>query len=105
MFLRGNTRIKDGKEHRYYTVVESARLQSGKVAQRQVLYLGEINDSQPGYGFSNSSPHVCHALQPPSSEIGFVCPIFCSLSAPRADRNPPPQYNTSVVPLSGYFAS
>src|SRR6266496_2250153 len=45
MFLRSNTRIKDGKEHRYYTVVESRRLQSGKVAQRQVLYLGEINDS------------------------------------------------------------
>jgi transposase len=46
MFLRSNTRIKDGKEHRYYTVVESRRLQSGKVAQRQVLYLGEINNSQ-----------------------------------------------------------
>ena len=46
MFLRRHTRIKDGKEHRYYTVVESRRLQSGKVAQRQVLYLGEINDSQ-----------------------------------------------------------
>jgi transposase len=46
MFLRTHTRIKDGKEHRYYTVVESRRLQSGKVAQRQVLYLGEINDSQ-----------------------------------------------------------
>lgn len=46
MFLRSHTRIKDGKEHRYYTVVESRRLQSGKVMQRQVLYLGEINDSQ-----------------------------------------------------------
>jgi hypothetical protein len=46
MFLRSNTRIKDVKERRYYTVVESRRLQSGKVAQRQVLYLGEINDSQ-----------------------------------------------------------
>jgi transposase len=46
MFLRSNTRIKDGKQHRYYSVVESRRLQSGKVAQRQVLYLGEINDSQ-----------------------------------------------------------
>jgi len=46
MFLRSNKRIKDGKEHRYYTVVESRRLGSGKVAQRQVLYLGEINDSQ-----------------------------------------------------------
>jgi transposase len=46
MFLRSNSRIKDGKQHRYFTVVESRRLQSGKVAQRQVLYLGEINDSQ-----------------------------------------------------------
>jgi transposase len=46
MFLRSNTRIKDGKQHRYFTVVESRRLQSGRVAQRQVLYLGEINDSQ-----------------------------------------------------------
>ena len=46
MYLRPNHRIKDGKEHRYYTVVESRRLSSGKVAQKQVLYLGEINDSQ-----------------------------------------------------------
>jgi hypothetical protein len=45
VFLR-NTRIKDGKERRYYTAVGSRRLQSGRVAQRQVLYLGEINDSQ-----------------------------------------------------------
>jgi transposase len=46
MYLRSNRRIKDGKEHRYYTVVESRRLRTGQVAQRQVLYLGEINDSQ-----------------------------------------------------------
>jgi transposase len=46
MFLRSNKRIKDGKEHRYYTVVESRRVGSGKVVQKQVLYLGEINDSQ-----------------------------------------------------------
>src|SRR5258708_20797708 len=46
MFLRSNTRIKDGKQHRYFSVVESRRLRSGRVAQRQVLYLGEINDSQ-----------------------------------------------------------
>jgi len=46
MYLRSNRRRKDGKEHRYYTVVESRRLRTGKVAQRAVLYLGEINDSQ-----------------------------------------------------------
>jgi transposase len=46
MFLRSYKRTKDGKEHRYFSVVENRRLQSGKVAQRQVLYLGEINDGQ-----------------------------------------------------------
>ena len=46
MFLRCHLRKKDGKEHRYYSVEESRRLQSGRVVQRRVLYLGEINDSQ-----------------------------------------------------------
>lgn len=46
MFLRCHKRFKDGKEHRYYSVDESRRLQSGKIAQRRVLYLGEINGSQ-----------------------------------------------------------
>jgi len=46
MFLRFNRRFKDGKEHRYWTIVESKRCAGGKVVQRQVLYLGEINDSQ-----------------------------------------------------------
>jgi len=46
MFLRCPRRTKDGKEHRYFSVEESRRLQSGRVVQRRVLYLGEINDSQ-----------------------------------------------------------
>jgi len=46
MFLRSNKRIKDGKEHVYYSVVENRRLGSGKVVQKQVLYLGEISNSQ-----------------------------------------------------------
>jgi hypothetical protein len=46
MFLRCHVRKKDGKEHRYFSVEESRRLQSGKVVQRRVLYLGEVNDSQ-----------------------------------------------------------
>jgi hypothetical protein len=40
------SRIKDGKEHCYWNIVESKRCAGGKVVQRQVLYLGEINDSQ-----------------------------------------------------------
>ncbi|MGH7158389.1 MAG: IS1634 family transposase [Candidatus Binatia bacterium] len=46
MYLRCNRRIKDGKEHCYWNIVESKRCGGGKVVQRQVLYLGEINDSQ-----------------------------------------------------------
>ena len=46
MFLRSTRRRKDGKEHRYWSIVENRRCASGKVVQRPVLYLGEINDSQ-----------------------------------------------------------
>ncbi len=46
MFLRTTNRRKDGKDHRYFSVVENRRLSSGKTAQRTVLYLGEVNDSQ-----------------------------------------------------------
>jgi transposase len=46
MFLRYTTRKKNGKEHRYYSLVENRRLASGRVVQRHALYLGEINDSQ-----------------------------------------------------------
>ena len=46
MYLRFTRRRKDGKEHRYWSIVESKRCSGGRVVQRHVLYLGEINDSQ-----------------------------------------------------------
>jgi hypothetical protein len=46
MFLRATTRKKDGKTHRYWSIVENRRLGDGRVLQRHVLYLGEINDTQ-----------------------------------------------------------
>lgn len=54
MFLRSHTRKKNGKLHRYWSVVESRRVSGAvrgaearpRVVQRQVLYLGEIHDSQ-----------------------------------------------------------
>ena len=46
MFLRSTNRKKDGKDHRYFSIVENRRLPGGKTAQRMVLYLGEINDQQ-----------------------------------------------------------
>lgn len=46
MFLRATSRKKNGKQHRYFSIVENKRLTDGRVAQRHVLYLGEINSSQ-----------------------------------------------------------
>jgi hypothetical protein len=46
MFLRRTERKKDGKTHTYWNIVESKRLDDGRVVQRHVLYLGEINSSQ-----------------------------------------------------------
>jgi len=46
MFLRSTNRRKDGKDHRYFSIVENHRLPDGKTIQRTVLYLGEINDQQ-----------------------------------------------------------
>ena len=46
MFLRYTTRKKNGKEHRYYSLVENRRVASGRVVQRHALYLGEINATQ-----------------------------------------------------------
>jgi len=46
MFLRCTNRRKDGKEHRYWSIVENRRVAGGRVVQRQILYLGEINDCQ-----------------------------------------------------------
>lgn len=46
MFLRSTNRKKDGKDHRYYSIVENRRLPGDRTVQRTILYLGEINDQQ-----------------------------------------------------------
>lgn len=47
MFLRFITRKKDGKEHRYYSVVENVRLPGRRSPfQKTLLYLGELSDAQ-----------------------------------------------------------
>jgi len=46
MFLRATLRRKDGKEHRYWSIVENRRVRGGRTVQKTVLYLGEINDAQ-----------------------------------------------------------
>ena len=46
MFLRSTNRKKDGKDHRYFSIVENQRMGMNKTVQRTMLYLGEINDQQ-----------------------------------------------------------
>ena len=46
MFLRSTPRKKDGKIHRYFSIVENRRVAGSRIVQRTVLYLGEINDQQ-----------------------------------------------------------
>jgi transposase len=46
LFLRSTNRKKDGKDHRYFSLVENQRISTNKTVQRTVLYLGEINDQQ-----------------------------------------------------------
>jgi hypothetical protein len=44
MFLRPNRRSKDGKEHTYWSLVETVRTPDGP-RQRTLCYLGELNSS------------------------------------------------------------
>ncbi len=46
MYLKCHPRVKDGKEHRYWSIAEKYRRADGRSVDRHVLYLGEINDSQ-----------------------------------------------------------
>src|SRR5919198_1665424 len=90
MFLRSTNRRKDGKDHRYFSVVENRRLPGGKTAQRTVLYLGEINDRQPA-GWRKTLDGFDEAEQ-----------RFTSMSLFPEDRDPPADAVDSVqVRLSG----
>lgn len=83
MFLRAKTRFKDGKEHRYFSIVENRRVRSGKVVQRHVLYLGEINDSQ-----KEAWCKTIHIFSGEKTESFALFP---------EDREPPKNLNCSVV--------
>jgi len=83
MFLRATRRIKDGKEHRYWSVVESVRTRRG-VHQRQLLYLGELNDSQKA--------QWCSALDVLDESTDSVK----QMSLFPDDRTPPPEVSNPV---------
>jgi hypothetical protein len=46
MLPRFNTRKKDGKVHRYWSIVENRRLRRERVAPRTMFYFDEINNTQ-----------------------------------------------------------
>jgi len=95
MFLRSKIRRKDGKEHRAWSVVENRRVHDGRVVQRQVLYLGEINDSQRGRGARRSRSSMKHrAIQ----QIALFPRI--ALPALDCDVVPDPVERDAVAPAS-----
>jgi hypothetical protein len=78
MFLRASIRKKDGKVHRYFSVVENKRVgRRGRVVQRHVLYLGEINDSQER---ATSVPRSLH------KKTVSVCTTALSTTSPLLDQ-------------------
>ena len=46
MYLKCHSRLKDGKEHRYYSIAEKVTCAGGRRVERHIFYLGEVNDSQ-----------------------------------------------------------
>ncbi len=83
MYLKCHRRIKDGKEHRYWSVVESVRTRRG-VMKRQLLYLGELNDSQKA--------QWCSALDVLDESNDSVR----QMSLFPEDRTPPPEITNPV---------
>ena len=77
MFLRCSTRKKNGKRHHYWSIVENKRVAGGKVLQRHVLYLGEINGRQQEAWqksieiFEDGQPHPKTVALLPAEEFGL----------------------------------
>ena len=69
MFLRYSIRKKDGKEHRYYSIVENKRCAGGRIVQRQVAYLGQLDDQQLADWQSTPPIGSPSAVPPPAPEL------------------------------------
>ena len=83
MYLKCHKRLKDGKEHRYWSIVESVRTRRG-VIKRPLLYLGEINDAQRA--------QWCSALDVFEEPGGCVK----QMSLFPEDRTPPPDVSNPI---------
>lgn len=89
MFLRASTRKKDGKTHRYWSVVENRRVARGRVVQRHVLYLGEINSSQElawRKSIAVFAEDSCEAVAPDASPDTSIVRLRLSALSLRAPR-------------------
>src|ERR1051325_10244524 len=69
MFLRYATRIKNGKEHRYYSIVENKRCVGDRIVQRQVAYLGQLDDQQLAHWQSTPQFGDPSSVPPPAPEL------------------------------------
>lgn len=85
MFLRATVRRKDGKEHRYWSIVENRRVRAGRTVQQTVLYLGEINDAQHA--------RWCRTIETLDGDRRVQLALF------PADRQPPPDCAAVQVQL------
>jgi len=85
MFLRATLRRKDGKEHRYWSIVENRRVRGGRTVQQTVLYLGEINDAQHA--------RWCRTIETLDGDRRVQLALF------PADRQPPPDCAAVQVQL------
>jgi hypothetical protein len=103
-FLRQMIRKEDGKEHRYFSVVENKRVAGGRVVQRHVLYLGEINEPQE-LAWRKSIEVFDEGGRPwkaPSTSSRLPCKSIGQLSHARELPESPNAYH-EVLPESDHF--
>ena len=70
--LRVHRHHKDGKEHRYFSIVESRRVARRRVVHRTVVYLGEINDSQQAAGLKTTRCRHAFGIESIEPEIAVA---------------------------------
>ena len=93
MFLCAKTRKKNGKLHTYYSIVENRRLDSTRVVQKHVLYLGEISDSHRTAWERAIQAVVHEPEQPPRFQTIALLPD--TAKAPEA-ASPGPDYTVHI---------
>ncbi|MBR0067828.1 MAG: hypothetical protein IJQ00_09545 [Kiritimatiellae bacterium] len=92
MFLKANKRIKDGKVHYYWTLVESVRA-GRRVFQRQALYLGEPIWFDPDAPLEQERRRVCDALMDAVTGIAVSLPPHTVVPYPNVPKR---DYPTNV---------